>query len=81
MADEDGLQELRSSLEADGYRLEVERGSSRVDVRITATADACPDCLVPEPLMLSVLGQALGVSEESIDLSYPDEREHGSAQA
>lgn len=80
MTDQDALTELRSSLETDGYRIDVERGS-RVDVRITATPDACPDCLVPKSLMLSTLGQALGVSEDSIDLSYPDDHESGAGQA
>ena len=36
-----------------------------------ATVQACADCLVPEDLMRSILGQALGVSPDAIDLTYP----------
>ena len=32
---------------------------------------ACADCLVPENLMRGILGQALGVPEDTIDLTYP----------
>jgi hypothetical protein len=77
--EEEGLQALRSSLEADGYRLEVRAEDGRVGVRISATPQACADCLVPKPLMRSMLRDALGVGEESIDLTYPSEQGgHGS---
>jgi hypothetical protein len=32
---------------------------------------ACADCLVPENLMRGILGQALGVPDDTIDLTYP----------
>ncbi len=67
----EGLQAIRSSLEADGYVMEVSEDGGRVGVRISATPDACEDCLVPKPLMRGILGQALGIAEDSIDLSYP----------
>jgi hypothetical protein len=74
MVDEEALQELRSSLEADGYRLDVRReGGGRVGVRVSATPAACADCLVPKPVLRGILQQALGVAAESIDLSYPSE--------
>ena len=74
MADERALRELRSSLEADGYRMEVREGDGgRVGVRISATPAACADCLVPKPVLRSILRQALGVAEDSIELSYPSE--------
>jgi hypothetical protein len=69
----EGLEAIRSSLEADGYVLRVNEDGGRVDVRITATPAACEDCLVPKPLMRGILGQALGVAEDSIDLIYPVE--------
>jgi hypothetical protein len=70
----EGLQAIQTSLEADGYVMEVtEDDGGRVDVRISATPEACEDCLVPKPLMRGILGQALGVAEESIDLTYPVE--------
>jgi hypothetical protein len=40
-------------------------------VTITAGPGACADCLVPENLMRGILGQALGVAEDAIDLTYP----------
>ena len=42
-----------------------------VRVTITAGPGACADCLVPENLMRGILGQALGVPQDSIDLAYP----------
>ena len=43
----------------------------RVRVMISATPDACADCLVPKDLMRGILGQALGVPDDAIDLTYP----------
>ncbi|MGH3342311.1 MAG: hypothetical protein ACRDPK_05380 [Carbonactinosporaceae bacterium] len=71
MFDEEGLQSVRTSLEADGYRLDVREEGERVGVRISATDEACPECLVPEPVMRGILTHALGVPEHAIDLSYP----------
>jgi hypothetical protein len=74
MVDEEALQTLRRSLEADGYRLHVLQGQGgRVAVRISATEEACADCLVPKPLLRSILHRALGVAEESIDLELPSD--------
>ncbi len=74
MVDEEALGSLRRTLEADGYRLHVrEDQGGRVAVRISATPDACADCLVPKPLLRSILHRALGVAEESIDLELPSE--------
>jgi hypothetical protein len=67
----EGIAALRSSLDADGYRLEVTEADGRVDVRISATPEACEDCLVPEPLMRGIMSQTLGVPEDVIDLTYP----------
>jgi hypothetical protein len=65
------LQPLQSSLEADGYRMDAAETGGRIGVRITATAEACPDCLVPKEMMRGILGHALGVAEDLIDLTYP----------
>jgi hypothetical protein len=65
------LEALRSSLDADGYLLEVKEEGERVGVKISATPEACADCLVPEPLMRGIMSQTLGVPEEVIDLTYP----------
>ena len=70
---ENGLSALRSALRADGYLLDVQRTGDRVAVRISATPQACADCLAPEPVMRGILGKALGVGEDSIDVTYPQE--------
>jgi hypothetical protein len=69
--DETALAGLRDTLAADDYRLAVQESGPGVEVRITAGPDACEDCLVPKPLMRSILHSALGVPEERITLVYP----------
>jgi metal-sulfur cluster biosynthetic enzyme len=64
---------LRSALAADGYEIDVAEEGDRVRVTITATEQACADCLVPKDLMRSILGDTLGVPPDSIDLTYPPE--------
>jgi hypothetical protein len=59
------------SLAADGYHMEVAGAGARVRVTITATPQACADCLVPPDLMRGILGQALSVPPDAIDLTYP----------
>ena len=49
----------------------VAEDGGRVRVMISATPDACADCLVPKDLMRGILGQALGVPDDAIDLTYP----------
>jgi hypothetical protein len=58
---------LRSALAADGYLLEVAEQGTRVRVTISATPQACADCLVPKDLMRGTLG----LPEDAIDLMYP----------
>lgn len=69
--DDSALDNLRSTLAADDYQLAVVEVDSGVEVRITAGPEACAECLVPKPLMRSVLQNALGVPEEDIVLIYP----------
>jgi hypothetical protein len=73
MVNEAGLHGLRTALEADGYTLEVHEAGERLDARISATPSACADCLVPKPMMRTMLQQALGIPEATIDLRYPGE--------
>jgi hypothetical protein len=68
-----GLESMRTALQADGYEIDVREVGGHVDAQITATADACEDCLAPKAVLLAMLGQALGVPVESIDLRYPGE--------
>jgi hypothetical protein len=58
---------LRSTLAADGYLLEVAEQGTRVRATISATPQACADCLVPKDLMRGTLG----LPEDAIDLMYP----------
>jgi len=62
---------LASTLEADGYHMAIDGDGSRVSVVITASPEACEDCLVPKDLMRGILSNALGVSGETIDITYP----------
>jgi hypothetical protein len=62
---------IAAALAADGYHLQIAEAGDRVRVTITAGPGACADCLVPENLMRGILGQALGVPEDAIDLTYP----------
>jgi hypothetical protein len=75
--DESALSGLRSTLEADDYRLSitesVTESGAGVEVTITAGPDACADCLVPKPIMRNILHAALGVPEDAIVLTYPGE--------
>ncbi|TMC07269.1 MAG: hypothetical protein E6J41_16415 [Chloroflexi bacterium] len=73
MIDEGGLQTMRAALEADGYLLDVSEAGERLEARISAGPGACEDCLVPKPVLLAMLHQALGVPEQAIDLRYPGE--------
>lgn len=70
--DESALDGLRATLAADDYGLAVAETGSGVEVRITAGPAACADCLVPEPIMRSILHAALGVPADDITLRYPD---------
>jgi hypothetical protein len=80
MIDAARLEPLQSSLDADGYRMEAREVGGRISVRISASADACADCLVPKNIMRGILGQVLGVAEDIIDLTYPGETETSQIQ-
>ena len=71
MIDTERTVALRSSLAADGYLLEIAEHGTRVRVTISATPQACADCLVPKDLMRGILSQALEVPGETIDITYP----------
>ena len=62
---------LADTLEADGYHMAIDGDESGVSVVITASPQACEDCLVPKDLMRGILSQALGVSGETIEITYP----------
>jgi len=69
--DEAQLEQLRETLRADDYRLDVDVNGDAADVAIIAGPNACEECLVPKPLMQSMLAPVLGLQPGSIRLSYP----------
>jgi hypothetical protein len=73
---EQALASQRAMLAADGYGLALAQDASGAIVAtISAGADACPDCLVPESLMRTYFERALGSVGEpglpEIRLVYP----------
>ena len=76
MIDTEGLTSIRTSLEADGYAIDVSEDGERVGVVISATPEACADCLVPETVMVAILEQALKVPAAAIQLTYPETEAH-----
>jgi hypothetical protein len=70
---EQGLAVIARALEADGYRLHVERADGRLGVRIEALAGACEDCLSPPSVLAPVLSTALDglYGPDQIDITYP----------
>ena len=69
--DEKQLDQLKQTLQADDYRMDVDVRDGSADVAIIAGPDACEECLVPKPLMQSMLAPVLGVDPASIRLVYP----------
>jgi hypothetical protein len=65
------MMKTRAAVLRKGGEPEAAEAGPRVRVTISATPQACADCLVPENLMRGILGQALGVPEDAIDLTYP----------
>jgi hypothetical protein len=71
MNDPERAEVLRAGLAADGYAMEIAQAGDRIAVTISATAEACADCLVPQDLMRAILARELGVPAAQIDLTYP----------
>jgi hypothetical protein len=70
------FQEIAASLAAEGYFLDVEpedAAGRRLRVTIRASEDACEDCLIPKPMMLTLMRGRLGDDPPAITLVYPKE--------
>ncbi|MCY1157268.1 MAG: hypothetical protein MOP51_288 [Citricoccus sp.] len=68
------LDNLRKTLDADGYVLAVDDSrDDLLDVRISARDGICSDCLVPKHLMATMIAAATGRPSESIRIAYPAE--------
>ena len=74
--DEPRLAQIRQSLQADDYRLDVTVRDGRAEVAIAAGPEACAECLVSKDLMRAMLAPVLGVPPDSIDLAYPVDVRH-----
>lgn len=72
---EEALADIADGLSVDGYRLDIARAHGDcIELHVVAGPEACADCLVPKPIMLSMiqpLVAPLGVSR--IDLAYPND--------
>jgi hypothetical protein len=53
------LADLRAMLQADGFELQWEQQADAVEVRIAAGPEACDECLVPRPMLETMIGDAL----------------------
>jgi len=63
---EEALTELRPSLAADGFDLQLDSmDQGEVHVGLVANPDACMDCLVPDEMLVQIL-------ETSIRKRYPN---------
>lgn len=54
---EEALDVLRPGLDSDGFELSVEEigDDGRISVALTATPEACMDCLVPDEMMVDMI--------------------------
>ena len=71
---DENLKDLRTALEVDGYRLSVTGVSAdTLALNIDALSNACPDCLVPSPVMELIVRAAIPSNEQftSVTISYP----------
>jgi hypothetical protein len=65
---DDALRGFRDTLASDGYTLSWSvTGQDGVVVRIEAGADACADCLVPLPVMETIMSNALEPTPYALD--------------
>jgi hypothetical protein len=64
---ESALEVLRPSLASDGFGLRAgQPAGNNVEVILSATADACLDCLVPDDLMVQMIGDAIRQQDPSL---------------
>lgn len=72
----DQVVDFASALDADGYDMVLNRlDDGRIRGEVIARPDACEDCLVPKPVMASILAGACAVDTEHVELRYPGDAE------
>ncbi|GAB3632297.1 hypothetical protein GCM10027421_16500 [Microbacterium shaanxiense] len=65
---DNALASFREMMETDGYLLTwSEVGGDKVVVKIDASDGACEDCLVPLPVMTSIMAKALDPTGYELD--------------
>jgi hypothetical protein len=70
---------LRTVLEPDGFRAEVQGWQDdtehRIRIELLPIGDACGDCLVPKQMLAAVLARKLELpADVEIELVYPGDR-------
>lgn len=75
---DDALASFREMMATDGYLLTwTPAGPDKVVVKIAATEGACEDCLVPLPVMTSIMAKALDATDFELDhVELPDGATH-----
>lgn len=66
---EEALDVLRPGLDADGFALSIEsvEPDGAVNVALTATPEACMDCLVPDEMMVSMIEGTMKEKDPGVD--------------
>ena len=65
---DDALQQFRDMIASDGYLVSwTELADRHLVVQIDAGADACADCLVPQPVMEAIISKSLEPTPYTLD--------------
>jgi hypothetical protein len=70
------LEELEAILRSDGYELTVTSDKGGLNAQVSATSEACPECLIPKGLFGEIVLERLqmvgiSVSPDDLVISYP----------
>jgi hypothetical protein len=68
------ITETRKGLEASGFSVTCAQNAGVFTVSVVAGPDACAECLVPRPVLESIIGNELagrGVQVDGIKVVYP----------
>jgi hypothetical protein len=74
----EALKGLSAGMQADGYALDARRTEAgRIALVISATPDACADCLAPQDVTRAIAatmfqGAGVTVTADEIDVTYPE---------
>ena len=72
------LESMKTMLAADGYELDIAVDGESIALDVRATPDACAECLVPKPLLATMVVNLMAKGSVSVDPSqlsirYPTE--------